>query len=411
MSDMQNEPLQSSSSVVVYGRLSGGLAATDTTSVNNVSSTSGTQKVKSLQLDDNSLSSTYFGIRGSENLPYGMKAQFRVESTMSVTTGTSNTFGAARQAWIGLEKADLGSLSIGTQYTPIYDAVILTDPGSMAGYGGSVITPSHTGQAQNLASGTVPGTFNYAGFQNNLAYAGRSTHSIKVASAAMNGFKGTVFGKINKDQLGTTSLTSDTGKTSNTGVGGSVSYENGPINATFATQKFTDETKRSNALTFATQSALIGAAPTANVNATDNQSYAGATYDFGTVKAHAQYVERKLESKLDSSNSIKRTAQQIGVSARVTEDLKAWASYGTGKYEVASATLNSNTFVGGRSVAGTVEAKFNGLQTGATYKLSRRTLAYGVAGYEKQDAAKFINTTTDTSYKGTNYAFGLTHSF
>jgi predicted porin len=133
-------------------------------------------------------------------------------------------------------------------------------------------------------------------------------------------------------------------------------------------------------------------------NVTDNQVYVGATYDFGILKAYANYVNRKATSNLNSNNYYSRTAQQIGVRSFVTPTIEAWASAGTGR---------TNTFG-----AGEPTVNFNAWQLGSNYWLSKRTNLYGIYGQTLTSSAT-SSTLTGGQYSAgaSQFALGVRHTF
>ncbi len=66
-----------------------------------------------------------FGLKGTEDIGGGVKANFNLESAVGVDTGTAGntTTGAFwdRAAWVGVAAANIGELRIGRQTTPIGD--------------------------------------------------------------------------------------------------------------------------------------------------------------------------------------------------------------------------------------------------------------------------------------------------
>ncbi|KYC29401.1 putative Outer membrane porin protein 32 [Sterolibacterium denitrificans] len=67
-----------------------------------------------------SSNSSYLGFKGSEDLGNGLRALFQFESSVNVDTNTagSSLLGAARDSYVGLETASLGTLKLGTLSTP-----------------------------------------------------------------------------------------------------------------------------------------------------------------------------------------------------------------------------------------------------------------------------------------------------
>jgi predicted porin len=138
---------------------------------------------------------------------------------------------------------------------------------------------------------------------------------------------------------------------------------------------------------------IFGASNNTGSNIQDNQWLVGATYDFGILKAYAQYVNRKATDIRNSSVYGSRTAQQIGVRGNFTPKIEGWASGGTGRY----ATFGTNT----------PTANFNGWQVGSNYILSKRTNLYAIYGQAITSSVSGNGNTAGTS----NYALGLRHTF
>ncbi len=112
------------SSVEVYGVVDMGFVAesravptatTTTTPINKL--TSGVQ------------SGTRLGFKGTENLGDGMKALFVLETGIAADTGGFNQSNTAfaRQSFVGLQ-SDLGTVTLGRQYTPIFNTMMVADP-------------------------------------------------------------------------------------------------------------------------------------------------------------------------------------------------------------------------------------------------------------------------------------------
>ena len=140
-----------------------------------------------------------------------------------------------------------------------------------------------------------------------------------------------------------------------------------------------------------------GSVPGLNVK--DNQFYVAATYDFGILKAYAQYVNRKATSQIDPLSYVNRSAEQIGVRSYVTPTVEVWANGGLGRY----------TAFGD----GAPTANLTAWQLGSNYWLSKRTNLYAIYG---QQGTSNVNTGTlftanPASYNLTNYAVGVRHTF
>ncbi|WP_313953045.1 porin, partial [Accumulibacter sp.] len=154
------------------------------------------------------LSGSRLGFKGTEDLGNGLKAIFTLEYSLSVdgNTGVGSTGGLnARQQFVGLSSAKLGTVALGRQYAPGYIATVNNDPTGGATFGtqsilsnagGNTITPNSAARFNNAATYTSP---NFSGFTGKLIYG---------------------FG-----ESGPTASTSDNGQW---GAGGN--YANGPLN-------------------------------------------------------------------------------------------------------------------------------------------------------------------------------------
>jgi predicted porin len=132
-------------------------------------------------------------------------------------------------------------------------------------------------------------------------------------------------------------------------------------------------------------------------NVKDVQQYYAAAYDFGILKAYAQYINRKVTSELDSSLYATRTAQQIGVRGFFTPKIEGWASAGNGQLKAFSNSAPTANFVG--------------YQLGSNYWLSKRTNLYAIYG---QVGTSNVSTTLNAnpaSFNASNYALGVRHTF
>jgi predicted porin len=145
----------------------------------------------------------------------------------------------------------------------------------------------------------------------------------------------------------------------------------------------------------------------------------GGTYDFGILKAYAQWVGRKVQNDYATvgasvptyagqpssaangaaGEQANRTAQQIGVRSYITPTIEAWGSVGNGKVmsTVNTATLN-----------------FTGWQLGSNYYLSKRTNLYAIYGQSNTSSASNSTTNAVTAGSGAGanqYAVGVRHTF
>jgi len=185
------------------------------------------------------------------------------------------------------------------------------------------------------------------------------------------------------------------------GLGADYTYNKFYIAAAYqALKQLTSATSNGTPSSTTNFSEWKGAQPSAGIagsalNVQDNQFLAGATYDFGILKAYAQYISRKATATQSPNYYVKRSAEQIGVRSYITPTIEAWASGSLGRYTAFGA--NQPT------------ANMNGWQLGSNYYLSKRTNLYAIYGQALISNAS--SGTTTVSGGVSNYAIGVRHTF
>ncbi|MFM0704410.1 porin [Paraburkholderia sediminicola] len=109
------------SSVTLYGLVDAGVSYTNNQRGSSV-----------FQMTSGRLNGSRWGLRGIEDLGGGLQAVFTLENGFAVTNGALAQGGRlfGRQAFVGLEKTDIGTLTLGRQYDPIAELVApLAGPG------------------------------------------------------------------------------------------------------------------------------------------------------------------------------------------------------------------------------------------------------------------------------------------
>ena len=405
---------QAQSSVTVYGILDIGYVGYNTRDANvGYSGTTGKQPGTVAKTTGNAFSASgestsRLGFRGTEDLGGGTSAFFTIELGLAPngqqnvnTAGTQN-----RQTFVGLKKNGVGQFALGTQYTIVHNAVAATDPGQANNIMGNLIYPAVTEGAGSNENST------------GAAYTVRTNNQLSLQSATMAGF--TVNGMLvanNKNSTQTTTVsatTTITGGVNNQngwGLGANYAWQN-KLLVTANYQALTSKNPYNEAawttagLTAANGFPTVGyaggsSAPGTNVQ--DNQFYGAATYDFGILKAYAQYISRKVSAQQDSSYYLKRTAQQIGVRSFITPTIEAWASGAVGRYQ----GFGANT------------ANMTAWQLGSNYWLSKRTNLYAIYGQvgtsnttlPTNAGGTMGGTNNPSSANGSNYALGIRHTF
>jgi len=429
---------QAQSSVTVYGILDVGYVGANSSVVNsNTAATSTTSNygattssypgstLKTTQgfLGQSAEQTSRLGFKGNEDLGGGASAFFTVEVGLTPNSAGASTASAAngtafnnRQSFVGIKKNGLGDFAIGTQYQPIHVAVSKTDPGAQNNLTGSVI---FTGQSDSGVTGNVGG--------NTAAYQSRTSNAITFNSETMAGIQGHAMAILNNSNSTTLNNTT-TGQTQNVSTGGNVNTTGWALGADytlgklFATANYTalkQLTTTTNQTAGGTTAATAGTtnsgawalwsgAQTAT-NVQDNTIYGAVTYDFGILKAYANYINRNASDTANTSYKQKRSAQQIGVRGYITPTVEAWASGGTGTFTPYGVNQ--------------ANARFNAWQLGSNYWLSKRTNLYAIYGQYAQSNAAFVvqttaaqvaagtSTTGNTSVNANSYAVGVRHTF
>jgi predicted porin len=120
-------------SVTVYGNLDISAAVyTNTTAAGN----------KKFKLDSGELSTSRFGLRGTEEIDKDLSARFQVEAQIGVDSGTAGSGSQFfnRRATVGLVSKSMGAVDIGRQTSLDFDAVSTFDPSNY--YSSGVTNPN-----------------------------------------------------------------------------------------------------------------------------------------------------------------------------------------------------------------------------------------------------------------------------
>ena len=375
---------QAQSSVTVYGVLDVGYV----NQKSDGAGTSATTKANNSFIGSSAETTSRLGFKGTEDLGGGSSAFFTVETGLQPVNATASAWNN-RQSFVGLKKNGAGQFTLGTQYTPVFQALAATDVGQTNNMVGSAVYPQQVptgngnpGVASFAGSDGVSGTTN--------SFTVRTTNTIQAQSDKFAGFSlGASY-----TQNASTSTPNNTTETKNnyTGWGVKLDYSWQKLYVVAAMNRLkSDNLSPTTTLTTPTPSAWNGAS--GGVNTQDNQFYAGGTYDFGILKAYLQYVNRKDTSTLNTNYYAKRSAQQIGVRSYITPTIEGWASWGNGKL---------TTFGQGRP-----SANFVAWQAGLNYYLSKRTNVYGIYGANNLSSAAPVNPALNTNA----FALGVRHTF
>ena len=406
---------QAQSSVTVYGLLDAGLIGGNE-QING--GKKGQVKQTGNAFGANAESTSRLGFKGTEDLGGGKSAFFTVEVALAPNgdQNYSTSASANRQTFVGLKQNGLGWGAFGTQYTNIHNQVGATDPGATNNVGGNVI----------YATSTLPGTSIGSGTNGNVdAYTLRIGNTLFLASDSFAGFQGNLAYTLNASSATETQNTpAGTGYTggavNKTGWQAGLNYTLSKFYATANYQSFNTKVSGIDLYKAPSQNngesngALSAQGATAAgtllgfTNLADKQTYVAGTYDFGILKAYAQWIGRKVTQNsgqtatgaaTSSSTQFNRNAQQIGVRSYVTPAIEAWASVGSGRFKGADSALG----------VAPATVNFTAYQIGSNYYLSKRTNLYAAFGSTTTSSGSVGTAGSGTS--GNQYAIGARHTF
>jgi predicted porin len=376
---------QAQSSVTIYGVLDAGY-------INQKSDGSGTSsrgQSSASNFGQSAEQTSRLGFKGTEDLGGGMSAIFTVETGLQPNNTTASTWNN-RQSFVGLKKAGTGQFTLGTQYTPAFQALSATDVGQTNNMPGSAVYPqSATGSNGN------PGPLPYA----TAGGPGGATDGVTVRTsntlqAQSDKFAGFSLGASLTQNGNTVTPVNTTATTNNyNGWGVKADYTWNKLYAVVAMNKLKSNNTSASVTSVANSSPALWNTASGGNNTQDNQTYAAATYDFGILKAYLQYINRKDTSTVNTNYYAQRRAQQIGVRSYITPTIEGWANVGNGRLTSYGASNPSANFVA--------------WQAGLNYYLSKRTNVYGIYGSNNLTSAAPVHPQLQTSA----FALGVRHTF
>ncbi|NIE87360.1 MULTISPECIES: porin [unclassified Burkholderia] len=327
------------SSVTLYGVIDAGITYT-----NKAATASGHDKL--VKYGDGVAQGSRWGIRGSEDLGGGLKAIFVLESGFSSGDGTLGQGGAlfGRQAYVGLSKSNVGTLSFGRQYSFSTDII---------------------GANYSAGSQTVAG--NYAYHINDLDQltSSRINNAVKFSSA---NFSGLTFGGL----YGFSNSTSFAGSpTVGTTQGSSSTYSFG---ANFAQGPFSIGAAYTN-IRFPNAAAPAFSVSIANANTAglrDLETFGvGARYTAGPALGWVNWTHTRFEPLNAAASTLNN--YEIGGKYQVTTPLAASLAY---------------TF---SDLDGGFDGRWHQLSGALDYALSKRTDVYLLAIYQHAAGSNVVN--------------------
>ncbi|CAB5282003.1 porin [Burkholderia multivorans] len=351
---------QAQSSVTLYGVID--------TSIAWVHGNNG-QANNSWQMLSGNLQGSRWGLKGAEDLGGGLKAIFQLENGFDPGTGHLNQGGRmfGRQAYVGLESKQYGTLTLGRQYDPLVDLVqaVTADNyfGTTFATPGDVDNNDNSLRVSNAIKYTSPV---FAGLQFEAMYglSGIAGHpgqgqTWAAAAAYNNGPIGVAAGYFYANNPST--LNPLTGRRDSWGSTTSDNIVDGPINAGYVTAK------------------SIGIAQVA-------AQYAIGPVTIGAGYSNAQY---KPDAFSAFGSTQKYNTGRGFVTYQVTPPLLLGLGY---SYTKAS---------------GDTDAKYHQVSLGADYSLSKRTDVYLVGAYQHASGTQRVDATTTQAAQASIGSYGF----
>lgn len=305
---------------------------------------------KQTKIDSSGVNSSRWGLKGTEDLGGGLKANFVVESGFNIDTGAQAdaTRLFNRQATVGLSGA-FGAVNLGRQ-TTAYDTL--------------------RGATNNTLDAAIFAT-TASVWGNGIAdYSSRADNSIAYSTPDFGGISGAVVLGLGENKTDGLKATKN--------YSAHIKYANGPVLVGYAHQV---ENSRNAAVAAVVAPFTPALAIPASNNADIKYNLLAGSYDFGVAKLTGGYNEAK-------QGNVKDKEYQVGVAVPFGAATVA-AGYTHSKSESAAGTNNGR----GYSLLG-------------TYDLSKRTRLYAGAFNTETETSNGNN-----SVKKTVAAAGVRHSF
>jgi predicted porin len=309
------------------------------------------------------------GFRGTEDLGGGLSAIYTLEAGIFMDTGAIDSPGSIfnRQSFVGLKSKEMGTVTLGRQYTPMYNALSQVADPFGAGYAGS---------AKNLMPSAGADT--------------RTSNTVVYATPVINGL-GADFAYSLGEQAGS----SKAGRQ----VGASLIYSNGPLNARLAYNNRNNDT--------------AATVTTVAVNNTSGRNVLfAANYDFPVAKAYFAYgVDKGMNSSPlpNSTNPYNAAVGFVPASTGSTDstDLLIGATAPVGAAGTLMASyIRKNDKTGFNQDADQVAL-------GYSYALSKRTSTYVAYARikNKSGAAYTVGNAAEVGSGNKAFNIGLRHAF
>ncbi|RWA56392.1 hypothetical protein AU476_03405 [Cupriavidus sp. UYMSc13B] len=311
------------------------------------------------RMNSGGISGSRWGLRGSEDLGGGLQALFVLESGFNVDTGTSQQSGRlfGRQAFVGVQTPGIGMVSLGRQYTSMFEALANFSPTAYATqYEPVVLQSGPNFREDNTVKYT--GKFGPVTALAHWSFGTGLALPATVGIATPIGGNGEVPGQFRRD----------------TAYGAAVAYQGGPFGVTVGYDQWNP---------------TIGTS-----NGTNKKAVVGASYSIGPAKVMGGY--RWGQNKNAADVVIQRDDfYWIGATYQVTPAVGLTLEY---NYD------DVKSLFGNTNVANPWQIAFV-----ANYAFSKRTDVYLTAAYAKNAGLMMESLATvyaNSLSLGNSYALG-----
>lgn len=297
------------------------------------------------------LSDTYFGLKGSEDLGGGLHAIFKLENGFNLNNGRdteSNTM-FNRQAYVGLQSDQYGTLTLGRQYDSMVDYL-------------SPLSEAGSGFGNNMAAHPFD--------NDNLDHSFSIKNSVKYQSANYAGFK---FG-------GLYGFSNDAGQFANNRAwSAGASYGNGPLNFAAAYLQMNNSRTNNNA----NGANAAGDGNNFNLSAQTQRTFgAGLNYTYGPATVGFVWTHTQYQGLIAGGQG--GDTQIVFTQPNTNLHLDNFELNGTYALTPALSLNAAYTFTDGKltSNAGSADPKWHTVSLQADYSLSKRTDVYVEGVYQ-----------------------------
>ncbi|MBK9441089.1 MAG: porin [Comamonadaceae bacterium] len=321
----------------------------------------GSSSLSQTRLDSSGVNTSRWGMKGSEDLGGGLKANFQLEQGFNVDTGTAGVTGQTfnRQSWVGVS-GGFGEVQFGRVWSS-YDDI---NSSAIDSFGANVAAKYNVW----------------------LGYQDRPSNAVKYASPTISGFSGSLTYGLGEDK------TAKNDASHVMALGGQ--YAQGPLFVGLAYQEQT-QTGGANSVFSALPGDAAKIFPALSTAFTGKTTYTtiNGSYDLGVAKLIGAYNIAKQTIDATSTTSageFKAKEFDLGVEVPLSASLNLGGGY-----------AQSNVQVNG------VDAwKTSGFTGALTYTLSKRTFVYGAL-----QQVKLESQVSNDVAKSTLFALGVNHSF